>query len=152
MYFMKKKYMILIGILAIGICLYIVYNDYMPPRKPIKVARIISGLPLSSDLQINVFDEKTSITGDYQINIRISLNDGQITELSSLVQSKGFMSLPIIGNNCLPLDGFWSRYRSALECKGYYSLKNNDSKCNITILDLEKKKLCIYEIYPVITP
>jgi hypothetical protein len=64
-----------IAVILFGIVLitFLLLNDYLPPRTPIKVAKIHSGLRISKSATVIYFKEDYAFTGEGQVEMKIKI-------------------------------------------------------------------------------
>jgi len=146
---MKKNVIITIGLLLLFFAY--TYWDYLPPRTPLKIARIHSGLNISNKSQLVSFEEKYSFTGEGFIYIRFMLNDVEISRIIKECINKKYT---ILSEKNLLKDnlsvGFKLRNKNIFDIKsGYYHLIGNIKEISftITVIDDVKNELIIYTIF-----
>ena len=141
--------------IAIG---YYVFSDYLPPRTPLKIVRLKSGLKVPKSIQVLDFEENYSLTGEGYEFVVIKLNKDDVNSIMHECICKKYKKLTI---DNLVKDGFIDRnpefgiilpkkdIRSINE--GYYQLNVTDLQqmdFSITILDMDKGELIIYVSFP----
>ena len=155
---MNRK--IIVAVLLIGMVIVEMFllNDYIPPRTPIKVARIHSGLDISESSTVIDFKEDYSFTGEGQIEIKLKITNSDIENLEkeclksdfkkisteNLINSGFLDSNPQIGFNMPNAD-----LRNIK--KGLYKLNARDTEkldFTMTVLDLERNELSIWTLIP----
>lgn len=143
---MKKRYYILFGGLILVFVAYFSYPDLFPPRTPLKVARLTSGLDISKELKFEMLQDDWAPNGDGTTLVRAKVSDKELSELIRQAIEKNYKRLPIKESSpdlSIPIgiaDGM----------NGYYYLKqdNDDPRdYTITIIDTEKKEISAYIDY-----
>ena len=137
------KFIVIVAVLFILGMLYYSFQDSLPPRTPRKIARNISGLPLTNDYNVLSFDEEwNNFNGDGSLQIEIEVKNEQLSGLIKECNLRGYRSLPII-NPPPELDGaLFLR-----DVEGLYNLRIYDkdgAAFDLVILDKKSKKLMIY--------
>lgn len=81
-----KKMTIALSVVIITASVFVIlkYLDYLPPRTPLKIARMQSNLNIPHDARVIDFKEEYSFTGEGYIYILMGLNDAQFAERSQL--------------------------------------------------------------------
>lgn len=82
---------LLLLLLIVGAIGYVLFSDHLPPRTPIKVARLISDLPIPKNSRVVEFDEYwISPNGDGEAFIVIELAPHEASRLAAQAQSQGY--------------------------------------------------------------
>ena len=143
---MKKPiYITLLGLLVLGFA-YITWSDSLPPRTPLKVARLISGLEISNEVKFKMLRDEWSPNGDGVTHIRATLTDQELNDFINQSIQKGYKRLPIKETSpglILP-DGATDRMN------GYYRLdqdKEHPGDFTFTIIDAQQKEMIVYINY-----
>lgn len=136
------------------------YWDYFPPRTPIKVARIISGLKLPSGLEPLIYDEGDTFTGEEFTFIVYKFDKLNLSEFTRMNSFEEYVKLPIIRNippvpsefyNYFSIEfynqHYWPLRKDTLQhFNGRYKFEEseNQKSYSLTIFDQIKSKLYIY--------
>lgn len=73
------------------VAVYLAFADQLPPRTPLKVARVISELPVPGDARILSFtDERSAKSGDGVSEVRLQVTDEEFSKLESLAREQGY--------------------------------------------------------------
>ena len=139
---MKKSYYILfLGLVLLPLA-YLIFPNQLPPRTPLKVARLISGLEISKEIEVEMIQDDWALNGDGTTYVKARLTDRELSELIRQATHKDYKSLPLPHKN-IPVgiaDGI----------NGYYFLELNkdDSRdYTLTVIDSDKKEITVYIDY-----
>ena len=139
---MKKSYYILfLGLVLLPLA-YLIFPNQLPPRTPLKVARLISGLEISKEIEVEMIQDDWALNGDGTTYVKARLTDRELSELIRQATQKDYKSLPLPHKN-IPVgiaDGI----------NGYYFLELNkdDSRdYTLTVIDSDKKEITVYIDY-----
>ncbi|HEX7413160.1 MAG TPA: hypothetical protein VF411_03860 [Bacteroidia bacterium] len=152
----SKIIIIVFSSLVLGLLIYKVKN-YIPPRTPIKIARIESNLDLSNDSRIIDFEENYSFTGEGYQYLVVKLDSNEFKHNINECNQKNYKTLTIenlITDKFLDSDpsfGITLLKKDIKTIKGYYQLHANDlSKLDfgISVLDTVNKELIVYRCFP----
>lgn len=152
---MKKNILIIgVSILVVIVFLIFKYKDHLPPRTPLKIARIQSGLDIPQGIQIIDFKEEYSFNGEGYIYVLLKLDGKTLQDIIKECIKKRYIKLTIEN---LVEDKFIqpnSEYGIKLYDKDITSIKKGYYKLNaidlnkldfrITVIDEQKKELIIY--------
>lgn len=139
---MKKSYYILfLGLVLLAIA-YLIFPNQLPPRTPLKVARIVSGLEISREIEFEMVQDDWAPNGDGTTYVKARLTDEELSELIRQTTQKDYKSLP------LPYDNVPEGIADGMN--GYYFLKldNKDPRdYTLTVIDSDKKEIIAYIDY-----
>ncbi|MFC6998460.1 hypothetical protein [Rufibacter roseus] len=141
----KRYYLLLLGLLLLCIA-YITYSDSLPPRTPLKIARLISGLEISNGVEFKMLQDEWSPNGDGIAHIKATLTDKELNDYSKQSTLRGYKRLPIKESspNLILPDGVNDRMN------GYYLLnqdKEDPRDYTFTIIDSQKKEMIVFINY-----
>lgn len=156
---MDKHKILLIAISLIVLLLGYFFRDYLPPRTPLKIARLQSGLDIPNSVQILEYKEEYSFTGEGFIYVELKFNKEEFDKAFINSHKNEYKKL-IIKN--LILDkliysqtkehGYKVYNLDITKIKnGYYKLnaRNLDNlDYGITVIDFQKKHLIVYISIP----
>lgn len=155
---MNKKILISLVITVIVVIGITLMNDYLPPRTPVKVARIQSGLNIPKSSSVIDFKENYTFTGEGEIEVKLRLNNSEVETIKNECIKSNFKKLTIenlIEDGFLDTNlqfGFFMPNTDLRNINdGYYKLKATDLKkldFIITVLDLDKNELSIWTLIP----
>ena len=154
---MKKKMWLIIGILfcvvvSIG---YNIFSDHLPPRTPLKIARLRSRLDIPKETQLADFKEVYAFTGEGEMYVKFKLDDTNIDNIITQCKKKNYKKLTVknlIIDKLIDIGSLKHQYfiqgnDITLIKEGLYQLEAinmNEMDFCITILDVEKKQLIVY--------
>lgn len=156
---MKNK-MVIKGALFLVILffLFFKYKDHLPPRTPLKIARIQSGLDIPKNVEIIEFKEEYSFNGEGYIYILLKLHENNLHDIIKEIKKEKYKKLTYEN---LVTDKFIERvsgYGIKLYDKDINSIKDGFYKLNsinlnkldfqITVIDLQKKELIVFVNLP----
>jgi hypothetical protein len=79
---MNRKVPLSIGFVVVILGLFAWRNsDHLPPRRPYKIARVVSGLPVPKDARVLEFRDEWSENGDGIVKIVLQLTPAQFEDL-----------------------------------------------------------------------
>jgi len=140
---MKISVIIASVITLILVGLYLVFQDNLPPRTPLKIARNISGLPITSDYKMVLFVEDWSdFNGDGGLRVEFDLSEEQMSQLVEKCKLVGYQSMPIQNP---PPELAGALFLKNLQ--GLYQIKIHDQRetaFDLVVLDTKTNKLIIY--------
>lgn len=152
---------LIIGVLILVTIIFVIfkYNDYLPPRTPLKIARIQSGLNLPKDLQIIDFKEEYSFNGEGFIYILLKFDNKTLESVIKECIKEKYSKLTIdnlVAEELIHFDTKKYGYTIydkdiTLIKEGYYKLNAIDldnGDFTITVIDEQKKELMIYVSIP----
>jgi hypothetical protein len=159
MHFKMKKMILIIGALVVIVFLLFKYNDHLPPRTPLKIARIQSGLDIPKDIQIIDFKEEYSFSGEGFIYVLLKLDDKDLDYVTKECIKNKYSKLTIdnlVTDKLIHSDtkeyGYTVYDKDITSIKeGYYKLNAidlNKRDFTITVIDEQKKELIIYISIP----
>jgi hypothetical protein len=156
-----RKMTIALSVVIITASVFVIlkYLDYLPPRTPLKIARMQSNLNIPHDARVIDFKEEYSFTGEGYIYILMGFNDAQFAEVATQSLPQGYRAVTI---DNLVADGFMNSTGEEHGCmvhgkditlikEGYYRLKKGDlakHDYTISILDKHKKEITVYVSIP----
>lgn len=140
------KRVLLIGIMGIAF-VTIVYFLFLR-RTPYSIAGNIAGFKVSSSLKVDQFNDDWAGNpgGDGESFVLFSIDKKEKEQLINDCKINNYNPLPI--RDTLP-DGFIYNYIGKKNQSGFYKLsidKNDKRNYQITVLDLQQKKLLVYNI------
>lgn len=65
-------------------------SDRLPPRRPYKIARVVSGLPVPKDARVIEFRDQWSGNGDGAVRIVLQLTPAQFIEVIQSTNGRGY--------------------------------------------------------------
>ncbi len=145
--------MLIKGALFLVILVFLFFKkDYLPPRTPLKIARIQSGLDIPKNVQIIEFEEEFNFTGEGFNYILLKLNKNNLHDIIKEIKKENFKKLTrenLVkdGHNLISLHG---KDINSIK-NGFYKidLEHSDEMCiMITIVDLQKKEIIVYTEFP----
>lgn len=156
---MDRLKILLIAISLIVLLLGYFFRDHLPPRTPLKIARLQSGLDIPNSVQIIEYKEEYSFTGEGFIYVELKFNKEEFDKVFINSHKNGYKKL-ILKN--LILDkliysqtkehGYTVYNLDITKIKnGYYKLnaRNLDNlDYGITVIDFQKKHLIVYISIP----
>jgi len=143
---MKKRYFILVLGILILVVVYFTYSDSFPPRTPLKVARLVSGLNIANETEFEMLEDDWAPNGDGTTYVKAKLTDKQLRELIEQAIQKKYENLPIkvfSSDVHIPLNIIEGK-------QGYYLLevdKDDPRDYTLTIIDSDKKEMIAYIWY-----
>jgi hypothetical protein len=149
-----------IAVILFGIVLitFLLLNDYLPPRTPIKVAKIHSGLRISKSATVIYFKEDYAFTGEGQVEMKIKIAKSDIEDLEKECLKSGFKTLTT--DNLIESGFLDSNHQYGFKIpntdlrninKGLYKLNATDMEnqdFSITVLNLDNNELSIWTLIP----
>lgn len=155
---MNRKIIVAVVLTGIVLVAILFLNDYLPPRTPIKVARIHSGLDISKSSTVINFKEDYSFIGEGQVEIKLKIANSDIEYLEKECLKSDFKELSIenlINSGFLdsnPQLGFKMPNTDLRNIrKGLYKLNATDMEkldFTMTVLDLDNNELSIWTLIP----
>ena len=152
------KRILIATVLGLLIFLAFILKDYLPPRTPIKIARIQSGLNIPMSSKVIDFKEDYTFNGEGQIEIKLELDSLDLNTITKECLESDFKELTIdnlIADGFLdtnPQFGFFMPNTDLRNINdGYYKLRAIDLKkldFTITVLNLDKNELSIWTLIP----
>lgn len=140
---MKKRYRILIFIGALLLIGYIFYPDSLPPRTPIKIARLVSELKMTEGINFEMLQDDWAFNGDGTTHVKAKLTDKQLSGLVRQATERNYSTLPVLEKSS---ELFIPEGIADME-NGYYKLEideNDPRDYTITIIDTDKKEMTVY--------
>ena len=135
----KLAYTVSVLFLAISIS-YIFWGDYLPSRTPLKIARIISGIPIPGNVEIVHFSHGSSeFTGDFNTEIIIGLSDDQLNNLLKEISNENYNDLPIS-----KISGGFLFDQVGKTNEGKYIEYSQNGLTSYVVLDITKKQLVVF--------
>ncbi|KAA9332742.1 hypothetical protein [Adhaeribacter soli] len=140
---MKKKYKALIFIGVLLLIVYLIFPNSFPPRTPLKVARLVSGLKIPGDIRFKMLQDDWAFNGDGTTHVKAKLTDEQLNEILQQATDKNYKVLPVLekySEISIP-EGI-----ADME-NGYYQLdidKDDPRDYTLTIIDSDKKEMIVY--------
>jgi hypothetical protein len=141
---MTTKLKIGLGLLLLVLAtVYFYYEDSLPPRTPIKIARLISGLSISSEITFEKPIDTWAPNGDGEVLVKGILSDKELNDLIEDAKANHYRTLPIkedlgtiiILNDLIKIQkGFYKIEIDTVDTRDY----------NLTIIDIDKKELIAY--------
>jgi hypothetical protein len=158
---MKKGMWLIIGSILcviIGIGYYIFY-DNLPPRTPLKIARLRSGLDIPREMKIADFKEVYSSTGEGEIYVLLKMDETTLENIVQKCKQGNYKKLTVenlLADKLIDASTMGFGYNIhgkdiTLIKEGYYRLEAYnlmEMDFCITVLDVEKKELIIYVSFP----
>ncbi len=156
---MKNKTVVNITfLLAILSFLFFMFNDHLPPRTPLKIARIHSGLSIPPNAKTIKFKEQYSFTGEGYMYLVLKLNDNNLVDIIREIKKEKYKQLMYEN---LMTDKLIDRVtgcgiklydKDITEIKiGFYRLNagiTNMKDFQITVIDFQKKELTVFVNFP----
>lgn len=141
---------------AIG---YYMFYDNLPPRTPLKIARVRSRLDISKKAQVIDFNEVYSSTGEGEIYVLLKMDETTIENIVQKCKQKNYKKLTVenlIMDKLIDASIIGHEYNIhgkdiTLIKEGYYRLEAynlQEMDFCITVLDIEKKELIVYVSFP----
>ena len=125
---------------------YITFSDSLPPRTPLKVARLISGLEISNEVKFKMLQDEWSPNGDGITHIKATLTDKELSVYSKQSTLKGYNKLPFKETSPYLILPHGVTHR----INGYY-LFNQDKDAprdyTFAIIDSQKKEMIVFINY-----
>lgn len=91
---MSKRVVVLAIVVAVAALLYNVFGDQLPPRTPVKVARVVSGLAIPGEAEVVVFeDEWNTFNGDGSTLLVLRVPSTEMDRLLSQAETLGFTEI-----------------------------------------------------------
>jgi len=92
---MRRGMLIVLCLLAVGMSVLAWRNaDRLPPRRPYKIARVISGLPIPRDSRVLEFrDTWSGIDGDGDVRLVVQFTAMQFEEIARSANGRGYRNL-----------------------------------------------------------
>jgi hypothetical protein len=156
-----KKIILIIStfVLAVIILLFYNYKDYLPPRTPMKIARVESGLEIPQNIQIIDFKEEYSFTGEGYVFVLMKFNDIALDDVMHECINKRYKKISIenlmidklINPNNKDYGFVINSKKITTINDGYYKLNAKDLNkrdFSIVIIDKKKKELIVYVSFP----
>ncbi|MGY5353432.1 hypothetical protein [Wenyingzhuangia sp. IMCC45467] len=150
-----KLISIVLGIILIG---GILLKDYLPPRTPIKVVRIYSGLSIPKSTKVINFKEDYSFTGEGKIEVKLKLSDSDIKKIKEECLKLEYKKLTVenlIEDEFLNPDPRFGFNMPNADLRnintGFYKLKVRDLKnmdFSMLVLNLDNKELSLWALIP----
>lgn len=140
---MKKRYRVLIFIGVLLLIGYTFYPDSLPPRTPIKVARLVSGLKMPEGIKFELLQDDWALNGDGTTHVKAKLTDKQLTELIRQATEQKYNALPVMEKSS---ELFIPEGIADMQ-KGYYKLEIDESDprdYTLSIIDSDKKEMTVY--------
>lgn len=156
----KKMWLVAGSLLCIGAIIgYIIFYNWLPPRTPLKIAQVHSGLNIPRNVNVINFNEAYSFNGEGEIYILIKMNEETTQNIVKQCTKKLYKKLTIenlIADKLVAPSTIKDGYNihgkdiTAIE-NGYYrlvvtNLQEMDFK--IVVLDIEKRELVVYVSIP----
>jgi hypothetical protein len=92
---MRRKIVVVVVSVAVVGALYFFNADHLPPRTPVKVARVVSGLAIPSSARVLAYEsEWQSFNGDGFTQVKLKLTPGEFARLAREAPRAGYKSLP----------------------------------------------------------
>lgn len=154
---MKKRMWLIIGSIffVIVIVVYYSFYDHLPPRTPLKIARVQSGLDIPKDVQVADFKEEYSFSGEGFIYVLIRLDEKTMNNIIQKCIKEKYSKLTI--DNLIAdklIHPATKEYGYKIYDKDITSIKEGYYKLNaidlnkldfgITVIDEQKKEVIIY--------
>lgn len=140
---MKKRYRVLIFIGVLLLIGYIFYPDSLPPRTPIKVARLVSGLKIPEGIKFEMLQDDWALNGDGTTHVKAKLTDKQLSEFVRQATEQKYNALPVQEKSS---ELFIPEGIADME-NGYYKLEIDESDprdYTLSIIDSDKKEMTVY--------
>ena len=158
---MKRKMWIFIGsLLCIALIVgYVCFYNYLPPRTPLKIARVQSDLQIPSKWELLDFKEEYSFNGEGEIYILFQMSEVEIENIIQESIGKKYKKLTqenLISDKLLNESTMKTGYnihgKNLSEItNGYYRLEANNLNgmdFGLTVLNIEKMELIVYVSIP----
>ncbi len=71
---------LVVGLVSLGVLTWR-NSDHLPPRRPYKIARVVSGLPVPNNVRVLEFRDGWSGNGDGAVKVVLQLTPAQYAEL-----------------------------------------------------------------------
>lgn len=140
----KPPIAISLAILLTIVAAYLGFADQLPPRTPLKVARVISELPVPGDAQILSYtDMWPGPNGDGLSEVRLQLTDQEFATLESLAREQRYeptTPAELQRNQVTQLDP---------DARGLLRIRHNerkDASYDLALLDERTKQLFVRNV------
>src|SRR6185437_9273922 len=137
---MRQRSRVALAVTFAGAALaYAYWWDYLPPRTPAKVARIYSGLPVSSRVRTISFREQWSpIAGDGVVELRLQLDEKQFKAVQRAALIHGYK--PTLASS---RDEQTIVQKFGAPLAGWYRYCEQGQSFELVVLDSARKQLMI---------
>lgn len=123
--------------------IYVLFRDSLPPRTPLKVARLISGLSIPGDVKVIEFkDQWNDFNGNGFSLIVLRLDDKSFDKIYREAKSIDYRELPINENIYGPLKNISENTK-----KGIYKVQIDDESSmsfEATLLSEDDNNIIVY--------
>ena len=138
---------------------YYIFSDHLPPRTPLKIARLRSGLDIPKEAQLADYKEVYAFNGEGEIYVKFKIDDTNVDNIIMQCKKKNYKKLTVknlIIDKLIDVGSLKHQYfilgkDITLIKEGFYQLDAvnlNEMDFCITILDIEKMQLIVYVSFP----
>ena len=137
---------ILVALLILFAVLYVVFWDYLPPRTPYKAAKSISGIKLPVGMDVILFEEEWSFSGDGYALIVFKLNAKQLQKIGQELKNKKDLStIDDSFKKKMLYDIIYNKRLIEQSDSGYFQLMPDKKGYSVIVVNLTKHYLIIYD-------
>lgn len=151
----KELFLIKATIICASLALFtIICYNYLTPITPLKIARKQSNLHIPKQTQVLKFDEQYSFTGEGYRLIILKLDH---TTLNKMIENRTEKKYQELNRTNLISEGVISQLSLGYFIDGrditqminaYYTAEVNGKEICISIIDIDKKHLIVYNSFP----